>query len=203
MNTHAKPVVALSSTYGAGGVLVGARVAEALQVPFLDQLWSPADLAQALRQGSDRAYITQQIRGDLAVDDVYEQRAVHMLASRQAVLESDERVVALHSEGGVVLGRAAPFLLREASDALRVLLDGPLEARLAAGAAQEGVDAATALERQRAADASRRQVAAQFYGADPDDPRQYHLIIDTTAVGLDAATDLIIMAARAFRGFGA
>ena len=36
-----------------------------------------------------------------------------------------------------------------------------------------------------------------FYGAEPDDPRLYHLVVDSTALGLDACVELIALAAGA------
>jgi cytidylate kinase len=35
-----------------------------------------------------------------------------------------------------------------------------------------------------------------FYGADIHDPGLYHLVIDTTAVAIDACVELIALAAR-------
>ncbi len=121
MTTNSPPLVALSATYGAGGKLVGERVAQALAVPFLDQLWSPAELAAAARHAAAHALHTQNMRGDQAVDEQWTTRASAQLASTDVVRASDATVLKLDETGGVVVGRAGPYLLR--GRALCVLLD--------------------------------------------------------------------------------
>jgi cytidylate kinase len=46
-------------------------------------------------------------------------------------------------------------------------------------------------------DRARTAYVKHFYGADPADPRLYHLVIDTTRLPASAAVDLIAAAARA------
>ncbi|MFB4297272.1 AAA family ATPase [Actinomadura sp. NTSP31] len=46
-------------------------------------------------------------------------------------------------------------------------------------------------------DRARTAYVKHFYGADPADPRLYHLVIDTTRLPVPAAADLIAAAARA------
>ncbi|MDL4775683.1 MULTISPECIES: AAA family ATPase [Thermomonosporaceae] len=123
-------------------------------------------------------------------------------------------------DGGVILGRAAAVVLAGRAGALHVRLDGDREARLArvadearsgasaAGPAAAGTEPAGAHAvggtSQRAGermldddDRARAAYVKHFYGADPADPRLYHLVIDTTRLPESAAVDLIVAAARA------
>ncbi|KAB2363278.1 cytidylate kinase-like family protein [Actinomadura montaniterrae] len=140
-------------------------------------------------------------------------------------VEHTERVIhqAAEQGGGVLLGRAAAVVLAGLPGVLHVRLDGPRERRLAVAAyelAKAGT-AAPAGRRGRAAggtrgpggatgtpdrdvermlddnDRARTAYVKHFYGADPADPRLYHLVIDTTRLPASAAVDLIAAAARA------
>jgi hypothetical protein len=82
---------------------------------------------------------------------------------------------------------------------LCVRLDGPVEARIAQ-AVTDGADPATAADAQRVVDGARDEYATFFYRQRQDDARLYHLIIDSTALPLDACVDIIVTAARARLG---
>lgn len=201
------PLVALSATYGAGGDEVGQRVAEALAVPLLGHAHTSEQMERAYRGGKERggidapsAYLQHRVRGDQAMDDLAARSALVELESSEFYERSDAEVRGLVSTGGVVVGRAGPYVLRDVPGVLRVLLDGPQQARVAAGAEREGVDLATATRRREAHDASRTSVARLHYGADPADPAYYAVVLDTTALGVDVAVDLVVTAARALHG---
>ena len=97
--------------------------------------------------------------------------------------------------GGVILGRAGMAVLGGRLDVLCVRLDGPVEERIAQAMAH-GLDEAAARKDQRAVDRARDAYARVFFGVRQDDPRLYHLILDSTALSADACVDLIARAAR-------
>ena len=59
-----------------------------------------------------------------------------------------------------------------------------------------GVDEASARKDQRAVDRAREAYARVFFNVRQDDPRLYHLILDSTALSVPASVDVIIRAAR-------
>jgi hypothetical protein len=63
--------------------------------------------------------------------------------------------------------------------------------------AHDGLDYETASARQQRTDRAREAYVAHYHpdGGAWDDPRHYHLIIDSTAVSLDACVELIVLAA--------
>ena len=94
-------------------------------------------------------------------------------------------------------GRAAAVVLRERPGALHVRLDGPPERRLAQAMALEGIDRETAERHMRETDRAREAYVQQFYGVDARDAGLYHLVLDSTALALDACVELIALAAAA------
>jgi Cytidylate kinase-like family len=201
-------LVTLSASYGAGGSQVGPRLAERLGVAFLDRV-IPAAVAERLAVPLDDA-----LAHDDAVRSVLERLLMRFAPAAQAFSGAatppelvDERSFLRATEAvirercaagsGVILGRAAAIVLRETPGALHVRLDGPVEGRLTRAMELEGVDRATAERHMRDTDRAREAYVQQFYGADARDAALYHLVIDSTALAIDACVELIALAAAA------
>ena len=112
----------------------------------------------------------------------------------RAECESALREVA-DTTGAVVLGRAGMVVLGKRPDVLCVRLDGPVEDRIAQVVAQ-GIDEASARRGQREVDKARDAYARVFFGARQDDPRLYHVILDSTALSVQTCVETIAHAAR-------
>jgi cytidylate kinase len=203
------PVVTIAALYGAAGTVIGPKVAERLGVPFLDR-----DIPEAVakRTGLPQAVVE-------GVDDAPRsgmQRLTASLGRASTIggamggsveqLDVDERRVRARIEqflarasisGGVALGRGGMVVLRSVPWALHVYLGGPREARIAQRMALEGIDRTTAEVRQKAEDRARISYVSRVYGVDGTDPALYHLMLDSTALDVDACVDLIVTAARA------
>jgi cytidylate kinase len=210
-------VVTISATFGAGGSTIGPAVAERLGLTFVDRaipVTVAAEIGCTLEEvlaHDDRAesglgrLLAEAARlpgTALGGMDVYlPERSVQpgefVARTGRIIRRPAER------EGGVILGRGGAVLLADHPGALHVRLDGTRERRLAK--AWESMDAASRSgtsqrEVERMLDDNDRARAAyvkHFYGADPADPRLYHLVADTTRLPEPAAVDLIVTAARA------
>jgi Cytidylate kinase-like family len=198
-------VVTLSASYGAGGSQVGPRLADRLGVAFLDRV-IPTTVAERLA-----VPLADALAHDDAVRSVLERLLMRFAPAAQAFsgaaappelvdersfLRATEEVIRERAAAGsgVILGRAAAVVLRDLPGALHVRLDGPAERRLAQAMALEGVDRATAERHMRDTDRAREAYVQQFYGVDARDATLYHLVIDSTALALDACVELIALA---------
>jgi hypothetical protein len=202
--------VTISASYGARGEGVAQAVATRLQLPFLDRA-IPHAVARRL-QVSPEAAETQdehapgrweQFFGAFAsVEAVSTAVGItpDALRSQETYVEATERVIrrVADSTGAVILGRAGMVILGGREDVLCVRLDGPVEARIAQAIA-DGADPSNARDTQRAVDSARERYASVFYNAHQGDARHYHLVIDSTALPLDACVDIILRAAEARR----
>ncbi|MGH9086989.1 MAG: AAA family ATPase [Acidimicrobiales bacterium] len=101
--------------------------------------------------------------------------------------------------GGVVFGRAGAVVLGPCPSAFHVRLDGPAAARAQRAVVTSGIDEETAWQQLRQTDHARAAYARHLYGSDPSDRRQYHLVIDTTAMPLEASVDAIVGAVEPAR----
>jgi cytidylate kinase len=200
-------VVTISAPYGARGHEVGTAVAEQLGLILLDRA-IPAAVARQLNISDQEAEDLDERapspweRLASAFADVGPIGAAapgpestqspddYRLATESVLLHTAD------TTGAVVLGRAGMVILRGRPDVLSVRLDGPAEARIAHMVAQ-GTDETTARQAQRDLDRTREAFARIFYNVHQDDPRLYHLILDTTALPVAICIEIIVTAAKA------
>jgi len=204
-----RPVVTLAALYGAGGSLVGPRVAQRLGVPLLDRE-IPEDVARRtglseeavedvdekprgrVERLADALGRASNITGDAMGSDERPDLQEHRL--RGYIEDSMAR---LSASGGVAIGRGGMVVLADVPGALHVYLGGPRDARIEQRVKLEGIDRETAERRQEAEDGARIRYVSDAYGVDGRDPSLYHLVIDSTALDLDTCVELIVAASRA------
>ncbi|HLY83268.1 MAG TPA: cytidylate kinase-like family protein [Acidimicrobiales bacterium] len=206
-------IVTISASFGAGGSVVGPAVAERLGIPFIDRA-IPIAVARSLAVPLDEALDRDERRPSF-----FERIIASMAAAGTSMIgptavmgtitnEDDfraatERVLReLATGGGVVLGRAGAVVLAKHRFALHVRLDGPRERRIERVMSHEQTDVDSATRVLDETDRAWESYVRFFYKTDPRDPRLYHLIIDSTALPLDACTELIVSAARYVAGTG-
>jgi hypothetical protein len=200
-------LVALSATYGSGGSRIAPALAERLGVPLLDrarpvlpterldellvarepeETSGPPQLSTAAALGlcwGTPAGITL----DALLPDDEERRATERAVRERAATGE-----------GVILGRAATVLLRDDPRVLHVRLDGPVERRVRLAAELEEIDEAAARRRLELTDRARYAIVDTFYGVDISSPRLYALVLDSTAMSVDASVELLARAAVAW-----
>lgn len=203
-------LVAISAAYGAGGSRVGPELARRLDVPFIDR-GIPIAVAQRLDIAVDeaiahedqgmrgRTLLERLLAGFAAADHAVTATPAPELVTPEDLHAASEEVIReLAARGsGVILGRGAAAALREDPRVLRVRLTGPVERRIRLGMQLGEVDEDTARATQRRLDAAHAEYMRRFYGLDIDDPELYHVILDVTAIGIDAAAEILTAAARA------
>ena len=105
----------------------------------------------------------------------------------------------LAAQGNVVIvGRGSSLILADNPAVLRVGVASTWEDRVARTMEQKRTDHDTAEETIRARDAARALYYARFLGVDnPDDPQLYHLVVNTSDVGIDYAVQIVVDATNA------
>lgn len=205
-------IVTVSRQIGAGGSEIASRVAAGLGFRLVDN-----ELIDrvALQAGLSRTYVAN--REERAPG--FLERLVRALSRSAPELQSappdrppepeekslvaaTEQVVAdLAAEGRVVLvGRAAPAVLSGSHDALHVKIVAPVPFRIARIREADRVDEREAERRLRESDANRARYHRHHYGRDWSDPANYHMVLNTGALGLEGATDIVVARARSMWG---
>lgn len=190
-----RPVVTIYETYGCGAADVGASVASALGVPFLGQAISSEQLEAAEGHAGD-GFLTR-ILGTLGRSAPAVGAGVYAgEPTAQAVVDNIRELAAAAAEGVVVVGRNATVILADVPTALHVKLDGPLEQRIARGAAEAGIDLSHARARQAREDAARAEMSLRLHNWDPRLTDRFDLVINTGMVPPALAAEMIVAAHR-------
>jgi cytidylate kinase len=203
-------VVTVSRQYGAGGLRVAAAAAEALGFRFVDR--------EVVEEAARRIGMDPEVARarDERVPALIEEIGVALASASppfagapvpdlgvrvlddRALAEATRLVIESLAEVGgyVILGRGGQAVLRDRPDACHVALVGELEDRARRVMEREGLDEREARERCRAVDAERAAYVRRYYGVDIRDPLLYDVVVNTSRLGLEAATDLVVATAR-------
>jgi hypothetical protein len=198
--------VTISASYGARGDQVARGVADRLGLPFLDRA-IPASAAHQLAESGD---IAESL--DERVPGRWERMAIGFAVTALpagpiqlpiVVVQTPEEFRAADTEmmrgmadtsGAVILGRAGMVVLGGRPDVLCVCLDGPVDARIAQ-VVSGGKDEAVARMEQREIDKARQAYARVFFAARQDDPRLYHVMLDSTVLSAETCVRIIVRSA--------
>lgn len=197
-------LIALSGAYGAGGSRIGRGLAERLGVPFLDRAIPTAVAAEL------DVSLEEVAQYDGRISRGWPERVLSGFLGAAAptwvpteTIPSEEFKTA--TEGvlckqaqtgrGVILGRAGAVVLRDRPDALRVRLDGPPARRARQAMTLDGIDEETAKRRLAQNDKAHAAYVGHFYDADIRDSSLYDIVLDSTAISLNACIELLVHAA--------
>jgi cytidylate kinase len=200
-------LIAISAAYGAGGTEIAPAVAQRLGVEFVDraiplavaeELGVPVGDAEAHDDRMATGWLDRLLRGFIGTDTSAPTPIPAQAATSQDFRRATEEVLQRQAATGrgVILGRGASVVLRDDPRALRVRLDGPLERRIDQAMRLGGLDRITAEHAAHQLDRAHSEYVRHFYGVDHRDPALYHLMIDSTAIPLEACVELIVAAAK-------
>jgi cytidylate kinase len=192
------PVVTLFETYGSGASYIGARVAQALGVPFHEQAFSSQQIEDAAERREEPGVLS---RFFATVGGSYAGLEGPSVAMAQRddyelVLENTRIVQEQARQGGVLTGRNGALILANWPGALHVKLDGPLAQRIERAARDAGIDVQRAARRQKREDQLRADMSLEFYHWDPRETDRYDLVVNSGTMDLDTCVDIIVAAAR-------
>jgi cytidylate kinase len=210
--TVACTVVCISHAAGAGGEEVGRRVADRLGYLYVDEEIvaraaakggvDAADVADeerrksfaaralnAIAQGGGEAWAlgtTGPLTAwdELGSDDI-----------RSLIRETIEQTAARGK--AVIVSHAASYAIGPGNAVLRVLVTASPDTRAGRVAEAEGIDRAGAERALKESDAGRADYLKRFYDVRDESPTHYDLVLNTDALSVEQAADLISQAASA------
>jgi cytidylate kinase len=200
--------VTIAALYGAGGSVVGPRVAELLGVQFLDRAipHSVATLAGVSEEAVAEVDESPRSARDRLLGILGRGSPPTGASGQVERLDLEERRLRAEIEqfladatrsGGVVLGRGGAVVLAAVPQALHVYLGGDRKARIERVMELQGIEREKAARLAKVNDRARREYVRSAYGVDGENPALYHLMIDAVSLGVDACVELIVAGARA------
>jgi cytidylate kinase len=204
-------IITVSRQYGAGGSEVAKRVAAELgwrvvDNELIEQVAARAGLpAERVAEREERVpTFVERLARTLAAatPEVFpppdSAGAIVDMPEADLVKVTEVVVGEIAARGrAVVVGRGAPAVLARERDALHVKLVAPRAFRIQVAAARLGCAAAKAASVLDETDKMRARYNRQYYRRDWDDPINYHLVLNTGALGFDGATAVVVGRARA------
>jgi cytidylate kinase len=196
---HGSRLVTISAAYGAGGSVVAPALARRLGVPFIQRVTTAeGDLTGLHGSAPCHEHLTAAEASSTPVHRLLASfthampagptqsppPSRHLDEELRCRAEAGIRRLAADDEG-VILGRAAAVVLG-CDRGFHVRLDGPPGRRIARGAVIEDIGRDQAAARMRTADKARTAYVRRLY-----------LVIDSTAIPLEAVTEIILLALSA------
>ena len=201
-------LITISRQFGAGGSLVAQLVARELGWSVIDnelvdeiarRIGKPVEEV-AEREERVPTFVERLARALVASPEVPLVSATPLdsLDEAEMVKVTEAVVGEAAQEGKVVLvGRAASAVLARESGAIHVQLVAPRSFRIRVVAERSGMDGKAAEKRIGETDGQRARYHKQYYNRDWSDPVNYHLVLNTGALGFEGAAGLIVARARA------
>jgi cytidylate kinase len=203
-------IITISRTYCSGGSNVAARIAETLGWSLLDNAvidevaartgMSTSEVAAreerrpslAERVATAMAMSTQEMMSPIAAAQFppTEQR---MLDVTRAVIEE-----AAARDSVVIVGRGAQMMLGSRSNVFGVFCYAPLEALTRRCMQRDSLDHAHAEKRVLQVNQERSAWTKSNWGRDWHAVENYHLCVNTDALGVDGAADAVVRASQVY-----
>lgn len=92
----------------------------------------------------------------------------------------------------VILGRGSQSILKDRPNAFHVRIVCPLEERIQNIMETKHLSRSSAESLIRDTDRRSKQYVRHYYNIDPEDPHNYHLVLNTGRISLDEAADTVI-----------
>jgi cytidylate kinase len=207
-------IITISRQYASGGGAVAALVAEALGWTLVDNGFVDAVAARAglpREEVAEREERVPGFIGRLAAALARSSPELVGLTEPDAAVPPELRLVRitesvvndLAASGRVVMvGRATPAVLSREGAAIHVKLVAPMEARVQRAIERLGVDPKEAAKRVHEVDAQRQRYHREYYDRDWNDPANYHMVLNSSALGLEGAAEVVLGRVRALGWVG-
>ena len=195
-------IITISREYGAGGHSIGKGVAEALGIPFYDR-----DIVRetAKASGFDPELIEDEgediSKTDSILKSICSASSTYYRDTQEAIHDVQKAIILRFAQAGpcVILGRCADEILREVGiESINVFIHADDVHRAVRVSELIGSTNATEIQRMMAKkDSSRHTYYSRYTGKKWGDSQNYHLALDSGALGYDLCVKLITEVAQA------
>ena len=199
-----KVLITIARQCGSGGREIGKRVSELLGIPLYDREL----IVGAAEAGELHPEVAERVDEKAANSLLYTLAmgaglhstyagVAHMPVNDRLFMHQSDYIRARAAEGsGVFVGRCADYVLREEPDRFSVFIYAPIEARCARVMAREGMKEGAALDLINKTDRRRATYYGFYTGGKWGKYDNYHLALDSAALGIDGVAELIAAAVK-------
>ena len=193
------PIITVGRQYGSGGRYVAKLLSERLKIPFYDkellvEASRDSGICQEVMENFDEKQERKSIfsmfgniqgRGDAGM-------YIDMPLNHRIFLAQFDTIRRIADKGPcVIVGRCADYVLRDHRNVVNIFIKSPVEERIKRIVELYGVDPIHAEENIRKADKQRAAYYNYYATGTWGNVDNYHLCVDTGALGIEGAVDLI------------
>ena len=193
-------IITVGRQYGSGGRYVARLLAEKMDIPYYDkelltEVSKDSGICKELLEQNDeknaRSFLFSMMSGTAQLGDSGSMY-MDMPMNHRIFLAQFDTIRRIASEGPcVIVGRCADYVLRDQENVLNVFIKADKEERIRRIVEYYGVDPLKAEERLKKADKQRASYYNYYATGVWGDVDNYDLCVDTGALGITGAVDLI------------
>lgn len=199
-------VITIGRELGSGGRTVGKEVARLLQIPYydrelIDEAAKESGLSSDFIENNEQE-ITSSFLYNLAMGNSYTYGMLGLGGTNSVPLTmqvflAQQKVIQKYAASPcVIVGRCADFILRERHELLKVFIYASMEDRIKRAVDEYGYSQKKALDVITKSDKGRARHYATFTEWDWSDRRNYDMMLNAAALGVDTAAQMICEAAK-------
>lgn len=191
-------IITISREYGSGGRTVGELVAKELGVPFYDKEMVNA-MAEAcgfshdfIEEIGEYASVTNSFLFSIAISSRME-GTVNMMSAADQLYACQANYIRELAEKGpcVIVGRCADYVLRDDPKCVSFFVKADMDSRIERAVKYYGMEEKNAEDALRKADKRRASYYNYYATSTWGDVNNYDLCVDTGAVGVEGAVELM------------
>lgn len=195
-----KMIITIGRSYGSGGREIGEKLAKALNIPFYNR----EILQMAAKQSGMSEEVFEKVDETAASSLLYSVvSGTYMFGNHSApmidlpindklfILQSDIIKKIANEGSAVIVGRCADYILRDDPSCFNVFIHADIKKRVERAVNIYGLENRKVEEYINKMDKKRSTFYRYYSGEKWGDSNNYHLCIDSGAVGIDGAVELI------------
>ena len=197
-----KRIITISREFGSAGRTIGKQLAERLGYKYYDK-----ELVRQVADetGFDPSYIEEtgeHSAGRSSLSYVFSTPGVPGIMKGMSAsdflwcIQHNVILKLADQEPCVIVGRCADFILRDRDDVLNVFIHAPMQARAERIVRLYGESDQSPEQRLKEKDKRRRNNYKHYTGQDWGVSQNYHITLDSAAVGIDRCVDILEGLAR-------
>jgi len=199
-----KFAITISRQYGSGGRIVGEKLSKELNASFYDKeliqiAAKKSGLGEEIFKASDekpRFWLAGEISGLLHFLGGYSSGDNMLLNDSLFRVQSSIISQLARKESCVFIGRCADYVLRLHQNIFNVFICADFEDRVSLISKKEGVSREKAETQIRKIDKERAKYYEFYAGRTWSAPQNYHLCVNTSALGIEQSAEFILNFAR-------
>lgn len=195
----ASKIITISREYGSGGRLIGKSLADKLSIPFYDKEL----LTIVAKRSGFNAEFLEKMENNMTNSLLYTLSTGFasggflgkngLSLNDQAFLEQFDVIRQVAKEGPcVIVGRCADYVLANNNNCINIFIHADLNSRIKRIVNEYGVPADEAKNKITKIDKGRANYYNHYTSLKWGDARNYHLSINSAAIGIDSTVELII-----------